>query len=211
MQVIPAINAKNINEVREQLAFFRSTLPHHKGLYHLDVTDGKFSTYQLWNAPEELGEFGDMPICEIHLMIKNPESYIEKWLQPCVGRVLFHVSATDKADEIIKKCTEKGVEVGVSLEPASGVEAVAPYVAGLNLVQILTVVPGAPGQKFGGDSLEKIRILHEQFPDVILEVDGGINNETAKLVKEAGASIVVSASYITKSEDPWLAYKNLMV
>ncbi|MEK7498657.1 MAG: hypothetical protein AAB611_02230, partial [Patescibacteria group bacterium] len=73
MQVIPAINAKNIDEVREQLAFFRSALPDHNGLYHLDVTDGEFSTYQLWNTPEELQEFGEEPIFEVHLMIKNPE------------------------------------------------------------------------------------------------------------------------------------------
>ncbi len=209
MQVIPAINAKNIDEVREQLAFFRSALPDHNGLYHLDVTDGEFSTYQLWNTPEELQEFGEEPIFEVHLMIKNPELYIDKWLHPCVGRILFHVSATHSIEEIIKKCKEKGIEVGISLEPSSYTESVIPYILELDLVQILTVVPGAPGQKFGDGSLEKIRTLHAQFPNVILEVDGGINAETALLVKDAGASIVVSASYIIKSNIPVEAYKRL--
>jgi len=210
MQVIPSINAKNRDEVRGQLAFFREALPQHKGLYHLDVTDGEFSTYRLWNTPEELAEFGEVPIFEIHLMIKNPELYIDKWLQPCVGRILFHVSATSAANEVIKRCKERGVEVGISLEPNSDIEVVFPYVSELNIVQVLTVIPGAPGQKFGEDSLEKIRMLRERFPGIILEVDGGINGETVQLVKEAGANVVVSASYITGSPDPRLAYKTLM-
>ncbi|MBI5421372.1 MAG: hypothetical protein HZA35_03660 [Parcubacteria group bacterium] len=209
MQVIPGINAKNIGEVREQLAFFKSALPKHKGLYHLDVTDGKFSTYPLWNTPGELKEFGETPLFEIHLMIKNPESYIKEWLQPCVERILFHVSATDNAEEVIKQCKEREVEVGISLEPSCSTETVVPYIEELNLIQVLTVIPGAPGQKFGEESLGKIRTLRNQFPSVIIEVDGGINGKTAKLVKEAGANILISASYITSNEDPMKAYEEL--
>ncbi len=215
MQVIPAINAKNFDELKEQLLFIEGSLPEYGGLIHLDVTDGEYSTYSLWNNPSELKNLESRiqnleHRFEVHLMIKNPELVIDQWLQPCVGRVVFHPEASENPEEVIRKCREGGVEVMISLAPHVSVESVDHLVSLTKGVQILTVIPGAPGQGFGEGSIEKIYTLRKLFPNVILEVDGGINTETAKRVKEVGANIVVSASYIMKSSDPGGAYRELM-
>ncbi|MDE1970499.1 MAG: hypothetical protein KGI50_02895 [Patescibacteria group bacterium] len=210
MQVIPAINAATFEGVQEQLAFVKQNIPEHKGFVHLDVTDGFYSTYPLWNNPYDLSRVSDRSIFEVHLMIRNPEKTIDSWLQPCVGRIIVQSDAVSDPNELLNKCTAKHIQFGISFAPHASIENFIFPRTPMDLVQVLAVHPGAAGQKFGEEALQKIHALRKMFPSGILEVDGGMTPETAKRIQEAGADTIVSASYIMKSSNPREAYQELL-
>ena len=212
MQVIPAINAATFEELTRQLAFIKQHIPEHHGMIHLDVTDGSYSAYPLWNNPEDLrnpeSEIQDRQF-EVHLMVQHPERVIDQWLLPCVGRILIHPDASERLEEIIERCNNQHIEIGFSFAPGVSADDYVSYLGHVAMVQVLAVKPGAPGQSFEEDSLHTVRVLRGLFPSGILEVDGGVTPEIAAQVKEVGADAVVSASYIMKSSDPRKAYQEL--
>lgn len=209
MEVIPAINCLDSACVREKLSVVKSQLP--VQWLHFDVSDGKFTPVKTWNKPEELKLKIDV---EIHLMVHQPVDYVDAWLKADAKRIIVHLEAImDKRDEfprVLEKCSAANTELMLALNPGLPVEAVFPYLDSLLFVQFLAVKPGPSGQKFDERVLEKIKVLRERAPDIVIEVDGGINPETARKVKEAGADIVVSASYIFGSENPQKAYQKLV-
>jgi ribulose-phosphate 3-epimerase len=193
MEVIPAINAQNLAEIKERLALVE---PHVKWV-HLDVADGTFTPNTLWYEPSELGEIKTKLKIEAHLMVADIDSKIAPWLARAeVARVIFHAEAAQDPSAVISACAVAGKEVGLSVKPDIKWEAIQPYLEKINLVQILAVSPGRAGQDFDEHALEKISAVRKSCPSCIIEVDGGMNMETVALAKKAGADIVVAASAI---------------
>ncbi len=179
---------------------------------HLDVEDGVFTPSVTWRHLEEFSFLtSELPMLhfEVHLMVANPEQVIEGWLKNGAERVIVHLEAMDNPHLILETVKKVGGEVMLAINPGTSAEMLIPYINSFPAFQILAVSPGPSGQEFDESVLEKIKFLRERAPNAIIEVDGGINPETAKSAKEAGANILVSTSYIMDSPDPKGAYEEL--
>ena len=169
---------------------------------HFDVMDGHFVP-NLTFGPKILGDIHR--ICDltmdVHIMVANPmTSY--SWYKDA-DIITFHYEALTNHDEcldLIRKIKELGKKAGISIRPYTVVETLIPFLAELDLILIMSVEPGFGGQPFIMDSLDKIKTLASLRKDYgyhyLIEVDGGINEKTALLVKEAGADVLVAGSYI---------------
>ncbi|MEK7115219.1 MAG: hypothetical protein AAB847_02580 [Patescibacteria group bacterium] len=231
MQVIPSINAADFEEAKNlilQAEKFSDWI-------HIDVGDGIWTPNQTWNSPSEFQEIRNPKSeirnlkTEIHLMIESPDIVVLPWLETGAKRIIVHVESVEDPESLIELCEEFDAELGLAISPETKVEELNVYfnpsplkdykesstsnpsrVRGkVKFYQVLAVTPGLAGQKFNQSVLKKIEFLRAAVPDAIIEVDGGINPETARMVKKAGADIIVSASYIWNSDDPKKAYYEL--
>lgn len=196
MEVIPAINEIYFRQVEEKIKIAESFVAPAGGWIHLDVVDGFFAPNVTWGNPRELKEIKTPLNIEVHLMVEKPESKIETWLKAGAKRLIVHVEAFSDPSFILDKAKLYGADVMVAINPNTSIDTMAPYLTNINFFQVLAVDPGIAGQKFQEKVLEKIKFLRERAPAAKIEVDGGINPETAKMVKDAGADMVASASYI---------------
>ena len=175
---------------------------------HFDVMDGQFVPNISIGIPvlKSLRKATDMFI-DVHLMIDRPLRYVEQFCAAGADLVNVHVEAD--SEENIKVALEKarslGKKTGVTLKPKTPAEALVPYLGMVDLVLIMTVEPGFGGQRFMHDQLPKIaevrRMLDAGCPACELEVDGGVDAVTAKLVKEAGANVLVAGSAVFGKAD----------
>lgn len=166
---------------------------------HVDIMDGKFAGQKNYSVEDIINlAKHTSKLLDIHLMVLNPESYIEGLAQLNVKCIAFHVEATDKVNEIIDLIHSYGIKAGISLNPETSVEKIKPYLDRIDEVLIMTVHPGKGGQTFIEEMTKKIDKLNN-LGDYILAVDGGINAETIKLVKKA--DMAISGSFICESND----------
>jgi ribulose-phosphate 3-epimerase len=207
MIVIPAINELDFDGVKDKI---KKTEEFGAEWAHIDVADGRFTKNFFWNDPRRLrAERENFKVkIEIHLMIENPDELIDEWLDSGVERVIVHLESVKDVQGLKGKCEEKGVELVLAVNPDTPAEELFSYL-NLNHFLILAVNPGVSGQKFQASQLEKIKALRSARPDVKIEVDGGVTGETAPKIIEAGADILVSASYIWSSGNPREAYERL--
>ena len=188
----------------------------HVGLtyLHLDVMDGLFVPNETfnWELVKEIKKASNL-IIDTHLMIEKPEEYIDNYLDTESDYLVFHIEATDFPKEIIEKVKAKGKRVGISIKPKTQVDEILPYLANLDLVLVMSVEPGFGGQKFMIDMLDKVKELkslrEKNNYNYLIEIDGGINNDTAPLAKEAGCDIVVAGTYFFKNPDLKQTVKDL--
>lgn len=223
MEVIPAINCSDFGSVKERFDFALDVL--NVSWVHFDVSDGKFGKANTWNKPEEFSKrYGkDIGVdMEAHLMVKNPENFIESWWKMGIKRFIIHLETVidDKGERkekdgssalgnIFDFCSEYGAELMISSVPETPIENTIPYLEEFQSFQVLAVSPGPSGQNFNPLVLEKIRFLRERFPDLDIEVDGDVSPKNLLLAKKAGANLFVSGSYIFDSSDPEKAYRIL--
>ena len=208
MAIIPAINEVNFEEIKKKVLLVQSF---GSKWAHLDVADGKFTKNVLWNNPEELkveSEKWKVKI-EVHLMVESPEDVLEEWLKTGIKRIFVHYESIKDFELLKDKCGAAGVELGLAIGPHIPAEGLFEYKGKVSCFLILAVEPGISGQKFLDNQLEKIRVLREKIPNAKIEVDGGINIRNAFDIKQAGADILVSSSYIWNSENPKEAYELL--
>lgn len=209
MHVIPVINVSTFEEAlsRAKLASSFSKW------VHIDVSDGKYTKHLSWGSPEEFKKLLSSDnalknmVFEIHLMIQNPEAQLEDWLKAGARRFVIQEDAVVDLGYVKILAKRYDAIILLSVDPAS--KKVTNKTNLFENFQVLAVPPGPAGQPFNSLALDKIKFLRASFPNAKIEVDGGVNLETAKLVKEAGADIVVSASYIFDSPDPGKAYEEL--
>lgn len=170
---------------------------------HLDIMDGKFTENKTWTYSEvkKIISYSSLPL-DVHLMVTNPKKYIEDYAMLNTSYLTFHFEAVKDIDDMINEIKNYGLKVGISICPDTDVEVLFPYLDKLDQVLIMSVVPGKSGQSFIESSPEKIKKLKEEIINrelkTIISVDGGINDETGLLCKEAGCDMLVSASYIHK-------------
>lgn len=210
MEVIPVINCDTREYAVDRLRKAREF----SEWVHVDIGNGKFASIVSWGSPEEWQkllaeeEFKGLNI-EFHLMVESPEMVLDSWLRTGAKRVIIHLETMTDSVYILEKCKNYGVEAVLSIGPKTEVERLLAHEHDFQRFQVLAVFPGLQGQKFQEDALEKIKFIREHIPSAIIEVDGGMNLETAKMVKEAGSDIVVSSSYIFGSSNPVESYTKL--
>ncbi|MFH1192753.1 MAG: hypothetical protein V1656_00335 [Candidatus Jorgensenbacteria bacterium] len=184
---------------------------------HIDVGDCVFAPATTWGSPAELKELvaaHPEANVEVHLMAKNPAAAAEAWLEAGARRLIVHVEILDGAegkqiDMLIERVTEHGAEVMVALAPGTPVAEVVPYLDVVYAVQCLAVPAGPSGQTFDEEVIEKISYLRLRNPDLFIEVDGGITPAVARRVRDAGADMAASGSFIFDANDPAAAYREL--
>jgi len=195
LEIIPTIIAKDFQEVEEKIKKLES----HVDWVQLDIMDGKFVDNTTWNNPQDLSSLKTRLNLEAHLMIENPEDYIDDWINVGVGRIIFHYESTNKHKEIIEKLAKAKIEVAIAINPETSIDALSSLLP--ISVLIMTVHPGRGGQEFIEDMIKKIKILREKYKNVNIGVDGGINLKTAPKAIKAGANILNVGSVIWKSEN----------
>ena len=135
----------------------------------------------------------------------NPEKFVDKFICAGADLVTFHYEATDCAEAIIDVIHNQGKKAGISIKPATPVSDIIPLLHKLDLVLVMTVEPGFGGQKFMAEHKKKVkelrRIIDENSFRTLIEVDGGINKENAKLLRDCGADILVAGNYIFGAPD----------
>ena len=173
---------------------------------HIDVMDGVFVNNISFGIPviKSIRPHFDITF-DTHLMIINPERYINAFAECGADLITFHIEATCDPENVINLIHSKGLKAGISLRPKTNVVDLKPYLDKVELVLVMSVEPGFGGQKFDPNALDKIKWLKEQKVsnnyNYEIEVDGGINGETGKLCIEAGANVLVSGSYIFNAEN----------
>ncbi len=165
---------------------------------HLDVMDGIFVPNISFGIPviESLRKYTDM-IFDVHLMITEPERYIERFIDAGADIVTFHLEATDKADECIRLIKSRGKKVGIAISPKTPHEAVYPYLDKVDMVLCMTVEPGYGGQKYMPEIEEKVSNIRSMAGDSLdIEVDGGIGAKNIMAPISAGANVIVAGTAV---------------
>lgn len=168
---------------------------------HIDVMDGVFVPDISFGMPViSTIRKVTKKIFDVHLMIVEPERYIDDFVKCGADSITFHLEATEDADGVIDKIHQAGCRAGLSIKPGTPVEAVKPYLDKIEMLLIMTVEPGFGGQKYIPESTERIKtarqMINEMGLAVDVQVDGGITKETLRIVLEAGANVVVAGSAI---------------
>lgn len=170
---------------------------------HIDIMDGQFVPNITLGADiiKSIRKYSILPF-DVHLMVQNPENHIEQFALAGADIITFHAEATTHIDKVIDKIHSFGKKAGISLVPSSN-EFMLDYVYDkIDLILVMTVNPGFGGQQFLPSQLGKIQNIRKRINEsgrgIDLEVDGGINEHTAKLCKEHGANVLVAGSYVFK-------------
>lgn len=173
---------------------------------HVDSMDGHFVPNLTFgaNVVKAIRPHTSLPI-DCHLMVENPENYISDFAEAGADYISVHVESTNHLHRTIQLIKDTGVKAGVVLNPATPVSLLEDIISRVDMVLVMTVNPGFGGQSFIPETLEKIKQLYrwkkERNLNYEIEVDGGINSETAKKCAEAGATVFVAGSYVYNSKD----------
>ena len=175
-------------------------------MFHIDVMDGNFVPNISFGFPiiEAIRPKTDK-VFDCHLMIANPENYVEQFCKVGCDMVSFHIEATNHADRLIQVIKDNGKKAGIVLNPQTSIESIKYLLPKVDYVLIMTVNPGFGGQKFIPEMLEKIEelanIREEKNYNFLIEVDGGINVETSKACRDKGADLLVCGSFLFGASD----------
>ncbi len=170
---------------------------------HIDIMDGKFVDNKTWTFSEikKITSYSHLPL-DVHLMVENPQKYFEDYALLNTNNITFHYEAVKDINKIINLIKSYGLKVGIAISPDTDVDVLFPYLKDIDIALIMSVYPGASGQSFIENTINKIQKLKEEIlkqgVQTLIEVDGGINDETGKMCTDAGVDILVSASYIHK-------------
>lgn len=176
-------------------------------IFHLDIMDGTFVPNISYGFPvvEAISSIAVKPL-DVHLMIVNPEKYVERFAKVGASMISFHLNATEDPAAVLRDIRSLGVKAGLVINPDIPVESLYPYLKDADFILLMSVFAGFGGQKFIEDTYMRIRTLREEIArqglDLPIEVDGGVGPSNAKALIEAGAEILVAGSAVFKAEDP---------
>jgi len=203
IKISASILSADYTKLGEEIkAIERASIPY----IHIDVMDGHFVPNISIGIPtvESIRSVTDL-ILDVHLMISNPEKYIEKFAQAGADIINFHLEATDSPLKIIEQIRKTGKKCGITINPDTPVEKLFGLVDKVDMILIMSVYPGFGGQEFIKSSLDKVKILYKYIQknnlNVDIEIDGGIKRDNLREVLNAGVNIVVVGSAIFEAED----------
>jgi ribulose-phosphate 3-epimerase len=208
MGILPVVNAADFAGVTETIEKIKTFLPE-GSFVHCDIADAAFTFHRTWNNPTEWANLRAPYPLEVHLMVEHPEQMVESWIAAGARRIIVHFETVndDTLVKIFDVCDRRGVGVALSSNPETTIDRLAPYLKHFPMFQVLAVHPGLAGQPFLPLMVDKIAWLRREYPNAIIEVDGGMNAQTARTVKDAGADLIVSSSYLFGGgNDPKTAY-----
>ena len=217
-QIIPALIASDKNiyndfeELKDKLERLRPFFAEFDNWIQIDITDGEFVTSKTNISFEELTYFTKLVKVEFHLMILRLWQSIDKWIELAPKRIIFHIEALEPGDikNIIEKCKQAQIEVGLALNPETPSSTVKPWLEEIDSVMFMGVHPGYGGQNLVLDTATKIGLLrYNNHHNVKIEVDGGVRVENIRQLKEAGADIFVIGSGLLVAPDVGQAIADL--
>ncbi|MFA6536145.1 MAG: hypothetical protein WCT25_01785 [Candidatus Paceibacterota bacterium] len=221
MDIIPAIIAQDFEDLRSKMSLVADLVP----LVQVDALDGEFAPYKSWPylSGNQDGDFAnilneDIPFpfwdrvdFEVHLMTVRPEDKIKDWIKAGASRILFHVEATDRLEELVNNFRKDfplgqeslmSVELGAVLNMKTPVSAIEGIAKDLDSVQFMSINQiGKQGERFDERVFDRIDELHQLHPDLVLSVDGGVSLDNADELMRAGATRLVVGSALFKSDD----------
>lgn len=173
---------------------------------HVDVMDGNFVPNITFGVKmvEDVRPHTTLPI-DVHMMVKDPAFYAEKFVKAGADFVTFHIEAERNARPLLEKIRESGAKCGIVISPDTSVSEIEDVLDVCDMVLVMSVYPGFGGQKFIENSLDKIKRLKElkssKGYSYIIEIDGGVNKDTVKRIKDAGAELLVAGSAVYNKAD----------
>lgn len=175
-------------------------------MIHFDVMDGIFVNNITYGLPvlKSIKKLSPDMLLDVHLMITKPLKYVREFAESGADIITFHIESKSNTMRTIEELYKTNVKRAIAIKPDTPAESVFPYMKYLDMVLVMTVEPGFGGQKFM-DMTDKIKAVRnyadENNLDIDIQVDGGIDDKTAPIVKKAGANILVSGSYLFRSEN----------
>ena len=212
VEIAPSIYASDFSRLGEQLGALQAAGAR---IFHFDAGDGHFIP-EITIGPVVAASISPLirgwgARLDCHLMVSEPEKHFEGVAKAGGDSVTFHVEACDDPARAIAHARSLGLGVGVAFNPETSVENAIAATEGVDLVLCMSIHPGYSGQSFMSEALDRIARLRELLPDdVRIQVDGGVNRETALAARDAGADLLVAGSAIFWTDDPASAYRELV-
>ncbi len=202
MKIAPSILAADFSQLKTDIL----SIAQDADWVHVDVMDGHFvPNISIGPAVvKSIRKHTDLPF-DTHLMISNPEQYVDQFIDAGSDHITFHIEAVASPETLIKYLHEKKVKAGLSIKPKTSVDAIKPYLHDLDIVLVMSVEPGFGGQTFMHEMVEKMQALaalkktHGYHYEIV--VDGGINDQTASICQEAGVDVLVAGSYVFNAKN----------
>ena len=203
IQIAPSVLAADFLHLEKDV----ETINKYADIFHLDVMDGVFVPNISFGFPviEAIASKAQKPM-DVHLMIVQPEKYVDRFAQLGASMISFHLNATEDPEGLLRHIRSLGVKSGLVINPDIPVEDLFPYIKDADYVLLMSVFAGFGGQKFIEATYDRIRALKAEIKaqglEIPIEVDGGVSAANAAQLVEAGAEILVAGSAVFKAEDP---------
>ncbi len=212
VKVAPSILSADFSRLAEEI----KKVEKHVDMLHVDVMDGHFVPNITFGPPVVASiRKATKLLLDVHLMIENPDEFIDAFADAGANSITVHVEAAKHLNRTISRIKSRKMKAAVALNPATPLSSIEYVISDVDMVLIMTVNPGFGGQSFIESVLPKIRALRELIDKkklkVEIQVDGGINAETARMAVSAGADVVVAGSYIYQSRNPSATIESLRI
>ena len=182
--------------------------------FHIDVMDGVFVPNISFGTPimNVLKKYAKKPL-DVHLMIVNPDKYLEKFAELGSEVLTVHLEACNHLHRTVQKIKSLKMKAGVAINPHTPVSSLESIITEVDLVCVMSVNPGFGGQSFIDSTFQKVKdlklLIERHKSNALIEIDGGVNSENAKKLSEQGADVLVAGSFVFKSENPTNTINNL--
>lgn len=190
LKICPSILSANFGDLNAEVAKIANA-----DWVHVDVMDGQFVPAITIGAGVMRYIKTELPL-EVHLMVNTPEGQFKQFADAGASYITFHLEACDNPKKALAAIRELGVKAGVAINPATPIEKALPFLSDIDLLIVMTVVPGKGGQSFMAEMLDKVRIARQREPELDIMVDGGINAGNIGLAAAAGANAFVAGSFV---------------
>lgn len=202
LEIIPGILEKDWEAIEKKIGLLS---PFAKTL-HIDIADGKLVPNTTFLDPTPFAKYTNDLFLELHMMVDNPIDYVDEWVEAGFQRFLGHIEGMEDIDEFKQRCKELEVEAGLAVDGKTDASEIFDYIDdSLDCILVMTINAGFSGQAFMPEHLDKVRVFRGKT-NLPIEVDGGVNADTIKLAKDAGATRFVATSFISQAPDPHKAY-----